>query len=433
MSSRPNALGPIAVLGLMVLLLALLGGAVAWLSPVVAPRATSVRSTADLPPAVAPAFDPVPIGKALEGHPWIPHLAVADLDRDGRPDLLACDAQFDAVEWLRRNDDGTFTETTLARGIKAPVHASVCDYDGDGDPDILVASMGEIFPNNDKIGSVVVLVNDGTNHFTARFVREHIARVTDVRGADVDGDGDIDLIVGQFGYVQGGIMLLRNRGDQTYADEQLLDLSGTIHTPVADFDGDGRPDVAALVSQEWEEVHLFDNDAGNLRDRTVWGSVNEDYGSSGLEVADLDRDGDMDLLYTNGDAFDYSRPGPRPWHGVQWLENKRGNFIFHRLGDQPGAYSPIAVDIDNDHDLDLVATCGFGDWTDPATPSLVVWINDGAQHFTPVVLAHAPTHLITVVAADFDGDGRVDLATGTMYAYPPWDQPSRITLWRQRP
>lgn len=417
----------------MVILLLLLGGAIAWFSPVSAPSSTKAgRGTADAAVVTAPAFVPTPIGNPIQGHPWITHLAVVDLDRDGHPDLLACDAQADSIEWLRPRGDGTFTETTLASDIKAPVHTSVCDYDGDGDPDVLVASMGEIFPNNDKIGSVVVLVNDGHGNFTKRVVRQNIARVTDVRGADFDGDGDIDLIVGQFGYVQGGIMLLRNRGDQTYTDETLLDLSGTVHTPVADFDGDGRPDVAALVSQEWEEIHVFDNDGGNLRDRTVWGSVNEDYGSSGLDVADLDRDGDMDLIYTNGDAFDYSRPGPRPWHGVQWLENKHGNFVFHRIGDQPGAFSPIAVDIDNDHDLDLVTVSGFGDWSDPAAPALMAWINDGSQHFTPVVLAHAPTHLITVVAADFDGDGKVELVTGTMYAYPPWDAPSRITLWRQK-
>jgi hypothetical protein len=431
--ASPSPFRPIAIFGMMVLLLGLFGGAVAWLSPVTAPSAAKIKSAATDVPVNAPKFLPTPIGNAFDGHPWITHLAVVDLDRDGRPDVLACDAQNDTIEWLRPRGDGTFAETTLARNIKAPVHTSVCDYDGDGDLDVLVASMGEIFPNNDKIGSVVVLVNDGAGNFTPRVIRQNIARVTDVRGADFDGDGHIDLVVGQFGYVQGGIMLLRNRGDQTYVDEALLDLSGTIHTPVSDFDGDGRPDVAALVSQEWEEVHVFDNHGGTLHDRTVWGSVNEDYGSSGLELADLDRDGDVDLLYTNGDAFDYSRPGPRPWHGLQWLENRRGNFVFHRIGNQPGAFSPIAVDLDGDHDLDIVTVSGFGDFTDPSAPSLVAWINDGNQNFTSVVLAHQPTHLITVVAADFDGDGRVELMTGTMFAYPPWDTPSRITLWRQQP
>ena len=108
-----------------------------------------------------------------------------------------------------------------------------------------------------------------------------------------------------------------------------------MHTPVADFDGDGRPDFAALISQEWEEVHLFRNPGpgGIFKDELVWGSTNEDYGSSGLEVADVNRDGRPDLIYTNGDGFDYAVRGHRPWHGIQWLENLgSGNFRFpHRV------------------------------------------------------------------------------------------------------
>jgi hypothetical protein len=49
--------------------------------------------------------------------------------------------------------------------------------------------MGLLFPSNDKIGSVVILDNDGKQNFTARTVIDHIARVTDVRGADFNGDG----------------------------------------------------------------------------------------------------------------------------------------------------------------------------------------------------------------------------------------------------
>ena len=63
----------------------------------------------------------------------------------------------------------------------------------------------------------------------------------------------------------------------------------------------------------------------------LWGSTHPDFGSSWLSLADLDRDGDPDLLYANGDAFEYAPPNSRPWQGIQWLEN-RGNltFEFHR-------------------------------------------------------------------------------------------------------
>jgi hypothetical protein len=372
------------------------------------------------------------IGEAGGERPWITHVAIADLDQDGALDVLACDGTTDTVSWLRQVAPLQFEEVVIGQKVKGPAHAEACDYDGDGDLDVLVASMGQILPNNDRIGAVVVLENDGQQNFTNRLIRENVPRVTDVRGTDFDGDGDVDLVVGQFGYVTGEINLLRRQRDGSYTSERLLELAGTIHTPVADFDGDRAPDIAAIVSQEWEEVHLFDNVGGNPRARLIWGSTNEDYGASGLTAADLDRDGDPDLLLTNGDAFDYARPGSRPWHGLQWLENNRGNFTYHRIGPFPGAYSPVAVDLNGDRHLDIVTVSGFNDWDDPAAVSMMGWINDGSQQFRPVILANDPTHLISVAAADFDGNGQAELITGAMHAYPPWGRESRIRLWEKQ-
>jgi hypothetical protein len=254
-----------------------------------------------------------------------------------------------------------------------------------------------------------------------------------VRGADLDGDGLIDLVVGQFGYAQGEIRWMHNDGDWKFTSHQLLGLSGTIHTPIGDIDSDGKPDIVALVSQEWEEIYAFRNQGrGNFLETKIWGSTNEDYGSSGLDLVDLDGDGDLDIIYTNGDAFDYARPGPRPWHGIQWLENRGGTFTFHRVGNFPGAYSPVCVDLNGDGHKDLVAVSAFNNWDDPSAVSLMGWVNDGRNNFTPVPLAHAPTHLITVVAADMDGDGVPELITGAFHAYPPWGKLSRITLWKRK-
>ena len=140
----------------------------------------------------------------------------------------------------------------------------------------------------------------------------------------------------------------------------------------------------------------------------------------------------MDILYTNGDAFDYARPGPRPWHGVQWLENTGAEkFTFHRLGNFPGAYSAIAADLDGDKDQDIVAVSGFNHWEKPAAVSLICYENDGRQNFTARPLAHAPTHLIFVAAADMDGDGTQELITGSFHAYPPYDRIARLTLWQR--
>lgn len=380
-------------------------------------------------------FESVPIGDPAKDRPLITHLLIVDLDGDGLPDIVACDAQSNSVRWLRQYPHGKFTERTIADHIPAPAHVAVGALSPSGRPDLLVASMGQIFPNNDRIGSAIVVENQGQDSFRSHVVLDHVARVTDVRAADLDGDGKQDLVVGAFGYDQGDVRWLRNLGDWQFESHTVNVQSGTIHTPVVDLNGSGQSDFFALISQEFEEIHRFENlGRGNFRDHLIWGSTNEDYGSSGLEVADLNRDGRPDLLYTNGDAFDYARPGPRPWHGIQWLENTgQGSFVFHRIGNFPGAYSPCAADLNSDGKIDVVAVSGFNDWSDPMAVSMMAWINDGQGGFTPVALAHRPTHLVAAAVGDLDGDGVPEIVTGGFHAYPPFDHVSRILLWKRKP
>jgi hypothetical protein len=374
-----------------------------------------------------------PIGDPVgDGKPWITHLTIADLDQDGLKDVVACDAKLNRICWIRQGQPGQYEELRIGSEVLGPAHVSPCDIDLDGDLDLLIAKMGMIFPNNDRIGAVVVLENDRAGRFTNRTLVEKIARVTDVQSGDLDGDGDIDLAVGQFGYDDGEIRWMENKGHWEFESHMLLKLSGTIHTPVKDMDGDGDLDIVALVSQEWEEIYLFENDGrGHFKTRLIFGSTNEDFGSSGISMIDLDLDGDMDILYTNGDAFDYIPPGPRPWHGVQWLENKGGlEFTYHRIGDFPGAYSANGVDVDRDGDLDVVVVSCFNDWEKPDARSMIWFENDGHMGFVLHDLASDPTHLLVLESADMDGDGWVDFVTGGFYAYPPYDRMSRVVLWK---
>src|SRR5688572_12500142 len=239
------------------------------------------------------------VGNPFEGKPWISHVLISDLDRDGRNDILACDDKLNGVVWLRQTAPGKFAESTLMAGLPSPVHVEAVDMDGDSDLDLLVSCMGEVFPNNDKIGSVIILENDGTQTFTRHVIAERIARVTDIRAGDLDGDGRLDLAVAQFGYDQGEIRWMRNLGGWEFESKVLLNLSGTINVCVADLNGDRTLDIVALVSQQWEEIHLFENDGkGNFTNKIIFGSTNEDYGSSGLSLCDLNRDGRPDVLYT---------------------------------------------------------------------------------------------------------------------------------------
>jgi hypothetical protein len=375
----------------------------------------------------------IPVGDPIgETKPWITNLAIFDLDQDGLKDVVVCDAKLNQVCWIKQGPAETYTETRIGSQVRAPAHVTPCDIDGDGDLDLLIASMGMIFPNNDKIGSVVALENIGGGQFKNRVLAENVARVTDVEPGDFNRDGLIDLAVGQFGYDDGEIRWMENKGNWQFESHILMRISGAINTLVADMDGDGDLDIVVLVSQEWEEIYVFENDGrGKFKPRKIYGSTNEDFGSSGISLVDLDKDGDLDILYTNGDAFDYIPPGPRPWHGVQWLENKGSlKFEYHRIGDFPGAYSARAADVDHDGDLDIVVVSCFNRWDDPKAQSMIWFENDGRMAFTHHDITSTPSHLLILESADMDSDGWVDFVTGGMYTYPPYDRMSRVTLWK---
>jgi hypothetical protein len=371
------------------------------------------------------------IGESSSDHPLISNVAAADLDKDGLLDVIVCDCRSSAVSWIRQYPAGTYTETLLVGNIVAPAHSQVIDFDGDGDNDIMVAVLGLLFPSNDKIGSVVILENDGKNNFKIHVVAEKIARVSDVRAGDLDGDGDTDLAVAQFGYDDGETRWMENLGKWEFKSHNLQHLSGPINVEIIDIDKDGDLDIISLVSQEWEEIYAYINDGkGNFETNLLFGSSNEDFGSSGIYMCDLDQDGDSDILYTNGDAFDYIPPQGRPWHGVQWLENKGSlKFEFHRICNFTGAYNARPVDIDGDGDLDLFAVSGFNLWDKPESMSMIWMENDGKQQFTRHDITNNPTHLITLELGDFNNDGLIDMVSGGMHAYPPYDRMSRIALW----
>lgn len=378
-------------------------------------------------------WKPTPIGDppGAREQPQIASVTVADLDQDGLLDVLVCDAGRRQLLWIRQSPKGVYTEQVLA-DIRGPAHVEAVDHDGDGDLDLLVADLGELFPSNQRIGSVIILENAGGGRFVRHVAAEGLPRVADVRGGDLDGDGDQDLAVAAFGYDQGQTLWLENRGNWSYAVHVLQELSGAVNVIVADFDRNGTLDIAALISQEWEEIWIFENaGGGRFTPRLAWGSSNADFGSSWLAPVDLDRDGDIDLLYSNGDAFDYAPANSRPWHGVQWLENLGANrFALHRIADLSGASSPVAFDADQDGDLDVAVVSAYNAWTDPAALSLIWLENNGRQQFTMHAIAHAPTHLITLAAADLDGDGAPDLVTGGMHISAPYDRISRVMLWR---
>jgi hypothetical protein len=383
-------------------------------------------------------YVPVPIGAPVSefGQPWVTHLKIVDLDQDGMLDVLYCDAKNNSVRWIRQSPRGKYVERVLAEQVRGPAHVDAADLFGSGRLDVLVASMGQIAPTAEAIGSVVVLENMGNSEFKKHILLERIARVTDLRAANLSGhtDGRLDLVVGQFGYVEGEVSWMKNLGNWEFERKTLHSKPGAIHTPLADFDGDGQMDFAALVAQDSEAVHLFRQERpGEFKNTLLWRSNNQDWGSSGMSVADVNRDGKPDLLVTNGDGLDFPGADQRPWHGLQWLENLgEGKFEYHRIGDLAGCFSPLAVDVDADGDVDLLAVSAFGKWTNEDEVSMMAWLNDGQNNFRSVGLANKPIRLITADVGDLDGNGVPVIVTGGFFPWPPYREMSNITLWRKK-
>ncbi len=384
-------------------------------------------------PPASLAFAPRPVGPTGGARPRIANVRAADLDRDGRAELLACDAERNRVFQYRLLPNGDWDERPLGPELPAPAAATPVDLDGDGDLDLVVAVLGSVLPTDDRIGQVVWLENRA-GEFHARVLLDRVRRVSDVQAADFDGDGDVDLVAAVFGYHHGEILHLENRGGGRFRDHLLLATDGPSHVPVADFTGDGKPDIAALVSQDHEEVWLFANaGGGRFEPRRIFHSPNFDLGTVGLVAADINGDAKMDLLLVAGDNLEVNHHYPQPWHGLLWLENRGSDaFETRRLASVGGAYAAAVADFDGDGDLDIAVACMFNDWHRSGSASLVLLTNDGARNFTATSLATEPTHLATVAAGDWNGDGRPDLAAGCLHLDTPTpERAARLVAWLQ--
>ncbi len=189
---------------------------------------------------------------------------------------------------------------------------------------------------------------------------------------------------------------------------------GAIHLQVIDLNNDKRPDFLGLLGQEHETVVAYLNQAdGTFHQETIFAAPNPTYGSTGMEMVDLDNDHDLDVLLSNGDILD--RPYLlKPYHGVQWLENE-GTFPYkhHQLAAMYGVARAVAADFDNDGDQDVVAVSCLPSLLFPQReqlqlPSVILLEQTAKSQFVTHVLEAASCDHFSCDAGDWDNDGHVD-------------------------
>ncbi|MSR60160.1 MAG: VCBS repeat-containing protein [Planctomycetaceae bacterium] len=337
-----------------------------------------------------------------------------------RPELLVCDIWTGRIQTARPNRDQMVLQP-IAQLLNPP-HAVPVDLDGDGRLDLVVAELGRFLPDDHFEGRVTWLRRTVDGQFEPIVLQAGLGRVADVEPADFDGDGDVDLVVAEFGWhTTGRVLLLENRaeaGGEPQFEVSVIDSRpGAIHVPVADLNGDGRPDFVALISQEHETVEVFLNEGnGRFLRHTVFNAGDPAFGSSGIQLVDLDGDGDLDVLHTSGDTFDsfYLKPN----HGIRWLEN-RGDALFdlHELAAMPGAHRAVAGDLDGDGDLDIAACALFprelrgGQPTDRFDG--VLWLEQTTpRKFIRHGIERGNCNHAALELGDFDADGDLDIAVG---------------------
>jgi FG-GAP-like repeat len=351
-------------------------------------------------------------------------------------DILACDMRAGLVMLLRPYEPKPVWRV-LAR-LESPAHAEVVDLDGDGILDIIVADLGSFPPTDSLCGKVTWLRGRPDGSFTPFKLLDKVGRVADVQAAKFCGSDKLDLIVGVFGWQSAGsVILLENQTkdwDHPKFEPHIIDpRHGCIHVPVADLNGDGKPDFVALFAQEHETVVAFLNKGGGeFERRELYAAEHPGWGSSGIQLVDLNGDGKLDVLYSNGDILDEPYLF-KPYHSVQWLENKGGlNFEYHPLTPMYGVHRAVAADFRGDGKKDVVAASflpadRFPDRGKRKAAAIILLEQIEPGKFERHTLEEVDCDHVTCVAGDIYGTGRIDFVVGNFNSV---STENPVTIWK---
>jgi hypothetical protein len=388
-----------------------------------------------------PAASPIAFARHTMAMPKMPdtpavaHLRLVDIDGDKRLDLIGADMRQGVVFTGQPDKAGNLL--SAVGSSPHPSHVASADVDKDGIGDLLVADLGTFFPEDHDKGSVIWLRGLTGGKFSP-FWLDGWPRVTDVDAADFNGDGKNDLMVAAFGWRRTGrVAILENRTANTAQPDfrtHVIDpRTGSINVIPVDLNGDGRMDFVALLAQEHETVIAYLNQ-GNFKfePKVIYTAPHPNWGSSGIRLVDLDADRNLDVLLVHGDTFDDGIV--KPYHGIQWLQNKGSYpFVAHTLAQMPGVMTVAAADLDGDGDLDVVAgalLAGGADVDEKVLPALV-WLE---QTKPGVFVRHTiemgfPRHA-TLDVGDVNGDGAVDIVVGNFSTGKPI--PAWVDVWINR-
>lgn len=340
----------------------------------------------------------------------------ADIDNDGDLDVLSASDDNDTVAWYANTDGkGTFSApqiiTDTATGARSVFAA---DIDNDGDADVLSASWGEQLSGNTGMEVAWYENAPGTQPLGTFGIQRIIDYHTDpksVHAADLDNDDDMDVLSASFG--DDTIAFYENDGTgtewSTYTISTLAD--GAWDVFPADLDNDGDLDVLSASNQNndvaWYENRLNESSADFGSQSII--SLTADQARV-VRAADMDQDGDMDVISASRDDGK-----------IAWYPNLGGNFgdmttnqnIIVIASVHPQAMH--VADLDNDGDVDVL----YGSWRDEINQigaHKIIWMEnlDGnGSAWESHILSSEVIGCKSLYTADLDGDGDLDVLSAS--------------------
>jgi hypothetical protein len=317
-------------------------------------------------------------------------VAIGDFNGDGKPDLAAVN-NFDAtISILRGMGDGSFQSGRTLRACDNAQAISAADLNGDGRVDLAVVCPGV------HHAGVVVLLNSATGFLPRQSYASGSQGPNSLVVVDFDGDGILDLAVGE----GGSVAFLKGNGDGSFQSPELYDANGPINSVAAgDLDGDGNLDLAVADGTGGVDI-LLGNGDGSFRPAMP---VFVGTAVRSVAVGDFDQDGNLDLVTANCSTEGCS------------ISNRTDNIATVLMGNGDGTFQPpvaytvgltprsvVVADFNGDGVLDVAVAVSLGRVT------VMLGHGDGTfpvlDHFSA---GNAPWF---VAAGDFNRDRAIDLA-----------------------
>jgi uncharacterized protein (TIGR03437 family) len=337
------------------------------------------------------------------------NLFAMDLDGDGNLDVVLASGHPDV---LMPNATSTTITAFFGRGdgslIGPPAYwtgsgvnaLAVADFNGDGKPDIAVAS-----------GELWILMSSGNGAFKTPvpIALGSGVSASGIAAADFNRDGKQDLVVGDFN--GSGVYVLLGNGDGTFQSPVKYAVGGNITAvAVADFNGDGKPDIAvcgSYYSPEGANVGVLlgigDGTFRPVSNLSGFGSV-----PVSLTVGDFNNDGKPDLAVVDQGTY---FTNPLPGGVVVYLGKGDGTFqnpVNYTAGTNP--LFVVAADVNGDHALDLIVGTDNPDYNTNFQSDVAVLLGNGNGTFQPALYTPTEEAPGSIAVADFNGDGKPDLA-----------------------